>query len=281
MPARPTATMVGVALLLLMLTAAILVRPGEDGQLQLANPVGDRVAEVQAQLDALPSARPLVLVGMDPDLGTYPEIRPATRAAFDALLRSGARLAFVSYSAEGRAISVAEQSRLRAAGVLPGDLLDLGFVSGSEAGMVRSVTDLLPSAADGPLAAAVRSAGGGMAAFSLALLIGGTEIGPRTWVEQVDTRLPALPLVAIAPTFAQPELQPYLRSGQLTGLLATARDDAAFVEAVMRDDPRSGPSALEAPPSAAAILIGCLVALAVLLITVVRREDRGQMAADR
>jgi hypothetical protein len=64
-------------------------------------------------------------------------------------------------------------------------------------------------------------------------------------------------MVAVAPTLLQPELAPYLRTGQLAGLLATVRDGAAFTQAVTdsRDD---------GPPSSLAMLLGMLVAIAVL-----------------
>src|SRR4029450_1747602 len=117
------------------------------GVLQLANPDTARVSEVDAAFDALPDDA-LVLVAMDGDLGTYPEIRPALRAALDDLLRRGASLAFVSVSVEGRAIAVAELARLGAGGVDADGLLDLGYVSGVEAGLVRLVTDALPPGAE-------------------------------------------------------------------------------------------------------------------------------------
>ena len=125
------------------------------------------------------------------------------------------------------------------------------------------------------MADAIRESGGGMTAFSLAVVVSGTEISARSWVEQVGTRLPELPMLAIAPTFLEPELQPYLRTGQLAALLATARDDAAFVKTVIAADPRVGPSGLESPPPAAALLVGMLLALAVLGVTLVRRAPEG------
>jgi len=267
---RPGAGVIGLALLLLVLAAAVLVRPGEDAGLQLANPDPERVREVRLlfERDLPPNA--LVLVGMDADLGTYPEIRAASRAAFADLLSRGARLAFVSYTPEGRAIAVAELQRLREAATRPDALLDLGYVTGSEAGMVRTVTDLVPAAASGPLAEVIRSDGGGMSAFDLALVVSGGDLGARSWMEQVSTRLPALPIVAIAPTFSQPELQPYLRTRQLAGLLATVRDDAAYVEVVTASASATTAGSLEAPPASGAMFIGMLVALGILTWSVVR-----------
>jgi hypothetical protein len=245
--------------LLVVLGAAALARPGDEGgALALANPDRSRVSELRAALAALPSGA-AVLVGLDADLGTYPEIRAVVRAAFDDLLEREARLAFVSFTPEGRAIASAELDRLGRARVDAAQLLDLGFVAGAEAGMVRAVTDVLPAAAAGSLANAIREAGGGMAAFDLALVVGGGELGPRTWVEQVGPRLPSLPIAAIAPTFAQPELAPYLRTGQLVGLLATVRDGSAYVDSV-----RPPASSDARVPSALAMLLGMILALAVI-----------------
>jgi hypothetical protein len=249
-------------LLVLLLAGGVLIGPGDDADvLQLANPDLTRATEAIAAINDLPD-QALVLVGMDGDLGTYAEIRPAVRAAFDDLLQQGASLAFVSLSAEGRAIAVAEIDRLAASGISPDAVLDLGFVAGVEAGLVRLVDDALPAAAAGPVADAVVARGGGLAAFDLALLIGGGDVGPRTWVEQVGSRLPALPMAAVAPTFAQPELAPYLRTGQLVALLATMRDGVAYAQAVATALPSTAPP--ERVPSSLAMLIGMIVALLVL-----------------
>jgi hypothetical protein len=97
-------------------------------------------------------------------------------------------------------------------------------------------------------------------------VVGGIDFGPRSWVEQVGTRLPALPVVAVVPTVTQPELAPYLRTGQLAALLATVRDGAAYTELVASQQP---PAVSGAPPpepihSSLAMLIGMLLALAVI-----------------
>lgn len=261
---RPRGTALWWPVLLLTLSIAILVGgTGVAGDaLQLANPDLSRVSEVSAAFDALPEDA-MVVVAMDADLGTYGEIRPAVRAALDNLVNRGVSLAFVSVSIEGRAVAAAELARLRADGAGQDGLLDLGFISGVEAGLVRLVDDALPAGASGGMASAVTDRGGGLGAFDMAVLVGGGDVGPRTWVEQVGTRLPQMPMVAVAPTFSQPELAPYLRTGQLVALLATVRDDAAYVENVAAlDGDASSPT--DGVPSAAAMLLGMLVALAVL-----------------
>lgn len=240
--------------LLVLLGAAFLIAPGDRSEaLALATPDRARVSELQGVLDGLPD-QAVVLVAMDADLGTYAEIRPATRAALDDLLGRGASLAFVTVTAEGRAISAAEVERIREQGVGEDRLLDLGYVSGVEAGLVRLAGSAVPADASGSLADAIHGRGGGLDAFDLALLVGGSDVGPRTWVEQVGTRVQSLPMVAIAPTFAQPELAPYLRTGQLSALIATVRDAAAYADV----------AGTERPPSALAMLVGMLVAVLVL-----------------
>ena len=244
--------------LLLAALALGIVLDGVVGgdQLQVANPDTARADDMRAALDALPEA-PLVLVAMDPDLGTYPEIRGTVRALLDDLLGRGARLALVSYSVEGRAVAAAELERLAAGGAEAGRLLDLGFVAGAEAGLVLSVTDLRP-VSGATVTQAFSAASAGIAAFDMALVVGGSDIGPRTWAEQVAPRVPDLPIVAVVPTFLHPEVAPYVRTGQLTALLGTMRDDAAYLSAVR------APSGIRDATSAAGalpMLVGLLVAL--------------------
>ena len=79
-------------------------------------------------------------------------------------------------------------------------------------------------------------------------------------------RLPALSLVAIAPTFLEPELVPYLRSGQLRGLIATVRDGVSYSEAVP-----VGTVAPGRPIAPLPMLVGMLLALGVMVGSVLRR----------
>jgi hypothetical protein len=241
------------------LAGAVLIGGITSSQLRLATPDQSRVSEVRSVLAGLPE-QPLALLAMDADLGTYPEIRPAVRAVIADLLSRGSRIAAVSFTPEGRAIAAAEMQRLRDAGVDPQRLLDVGFVAGAEAGLVLSVTDLPALDASDPLTRTIVNRGGGIAAFDMALVVGGSDFGARSWVEQVSTRLPELPVVVVAPTFAEPELAPYLRTGQIGALLATVRDDAAYasdVAARVTDAPTGGMTG----QSPAAMLVGMLVAL--------------------
>jgi hypothetical protein len=165
----------------------------------------------------------------------------------------------VSFTSEGRAIASAELDRLRRDGGTS-EPADLGFVAGSEAGLVRAIASVVPSTAIGLVADEIRQRGGGLAAFDMVLVVSGSDISARSWVEQVGARLPTLSLVAIAPTFLEPELAPYLQSGQLTAMLATLREGAAYAEGI----PESANGQRGAPPGPLPMLIGMLTALAVL-----------------
>lgn len=265
------------------LVAAVLigVLVGPLAGLGLAAPRSEPARAFQIALDAS-TARGRVLVAFDPDIGTYAEIRPAVRAALAQLVAHGASLSFVSFSPEGRALAIAELERLGAGGVETTRLLDLGFRAGAEAGLVGAVHSVVPTGSGGALADALRAGGGGIGAFDLAVVVGGTEIGPRSWVEQVSPRVPDLPVAAIVPTALQPVAAPYLRTAQLEALLATARDDAAYVDLVRADGTVAGREAStvrDLPPAPLAILLGMLLTLAVLGDAVARRM-RGQPRDD-
>ena len=253
-------------LLLGTLALTLLLEPAlPAGLLRVANPAPSAADGVSDAFDALADDA-LVVVAMDPDLGTYPEIRATVRAALDDLRAGGTRLALVSFTVEGRAAAAAEVERLRVAGASSEQVADLGFVAGAEAGLVLSVTDLA-AREGGSLPSAFSTLGGGIAAADLVLIVGGVDIGPRTWVEQVATRVPELPLVAIVPTFMQPEVAPYLRSGQLQGLVATVRDAASFAGA------DAG-----APPLG--LLVGMLLALALVVRALAAFRQGGDAGSD-
>jgi hypothetical protein len=248
--------------LLLLLGLGLALLPSTDLLRLSGSP--DAADDVTAVLDEL-APDSAVLVGFDPDLGTYAEIRPTVRTLLDDLLERDANLVFVSLTPEGRALAIAERARLLAAGVAPERLADAGFVPGAEAALVR-------------LASAINE-GDGMPAEPIALgvVVGGNDLGPRSWVEQLAPRVEGLELMAVSPSVLLPELQPYLQSGQLRALLATPGDGAAYRDST-DVEAAEGPGTL-------AVLVGMLVAVGVLGTSVVSRlgeilrSTRGREAA--
>lgn len=207
------------------------------GWLELATPDTSDADAMATLLDALPD-EPSVLIGFDPDLGTYAEVRPTVRALLAELQARDARLSFVSLTAEGRAIAVAELARLDRAGTDAAAVQDLGFVAGAEAGLV----DLAATATEG---------------LDAIMVVGGNDIGPRSWVEQVVPRVDEMPLLAVTPVVLLPEVQPYVDSGQLDAALVTPRDGAVFRAASASPDDADGPGSLP-------ILVGMLAGIVVL-----------------
>ena len=246
-------------LLVVVLGVAVVVGSGSRDGLELANPAA-ATGDLARVLDGLPDEG-LVLVGFDPDLGTYAEIRPTVRALLADLLDRGARLAIVSLTPEGRALAIAERERMVRAGADAARLFDLGFVPGAEAALVGLARELTDASADGivpglPQAIASEEA-------VMGLVIGGNDLGPRSWVEQFRPRTDSIPLVAVAPSALLPELRPYLASGQLAALLGTPRDGAAYIASLDLGTAAAG-LVEEDGPAPLAVLVGLLAAIAVL-----------------
>lgn len=247
------ATRLAPLLLVVALAAALLA--GLDDRLMLESADDVTARAVTAAFDAMPDDA-LVLVGFDPDVGTYAEIRPTVRAVLADLLNRGATLAVVSLTPDGRALAIAELARMDRAEANPRQLMDLGFLPGAEAALVALARGIDGGSQD-PIRADLPSAP------DLAVVIGGIDLGPRSWVEQVQPRIDGMPIVAVAPTVLLPELEPYRASGQLAALIGTPRDGATYraqaelgrLERMV--DPSAG-------PSPAAILLGLLVAIGVL-----------------
>jgi hypothetical protein len=208
-----------------------------------------RVTELRAAVGSL-AAGAGVVIGFDPDVGTYPEIRPAVRRLVRLLAARGSPLSFVSLTPEGRALAAAELAALDLAAV-PAIAAGPRWISGAEAGLVRYLSGF-PADAARP---------------GLVVVVGGVDIGPRTWVEQAAPRLPGVPIVAVAPTALRPELEPYRASGQLAALIATLPDLSALAGLGGEDVPDAR---ADRPPSNAALLLGMLVAIAFLVLTAAR-----------
>jgi hypothetical protein len=108
----------------------------------------------------------------------------------------------------------------------------------------------------------------------LIVVIGGNDLGPRSWVEQVLPRIDAIPIVAVTPSSLLPEVEPYRASGQLTALIATPRDGASYRQAV--GPAGAGPLGDAAGgPAPLAVLVGLIGAIGWLGHSLARRLRRG------
>lgn len=213
------------SLLLVAVLAVAWVAPAFGGLAIADDDTGrDGIGEA---LDALDAA-PVVLVGFDPDLGTYAEIRPTVRALLADVLARDGRIVIVSLTPEGRALATAELGRLAREQANATRLLDLGFIPGAEAALVDLVGGLGALDGTGGQALSREVAEGGIEAIDAIVVVGGNDLGPRSWVEQVAPRIGDVPIVAVTPTILLPEVQPYVASGQIDALAGTVGDGAAY-----------------------------------------------------
>lgn len=246
--------------LFVVLALAIAWQLPDMGWLRLAGPDAEVAERMTAALDDL-GDEPRVLVAFDADIGTYAETRPTVRALLADLMARDGRLAFVSLTAEGRALASAELARLGREEANSTRLLDLGFVPGSEAGLVDLTRDIRLHG-DGEGAFAREVTAGGIDAFDAVVIVGGNDLGPRSWIEQVAPRVGEIPFVAVTPTVLLPEVQPYLAAGALRAVLGTPRDGAAYRESLDLGNLERLADPTE--PRPLPVLIGMLVAVAVL-----------------
>jgi hypothetical protein len=159
-------------------------------------------------------------------------------------------------------------------------LLDLGYRSAAEAALVQLAGIGIGPQPAGPVAEAIR-ARYGLEAFSLALVVGGSDIGPRTWVEQVEPRVPPLPVAAITPSVLLPEVLPYRDSGQLVAVADTLSSGVAYGNEVAAGGTGGAAAFTERPLSGLALGLGMLAAVVFLALSAAgtlaswfRRETR-------
>ncbi|MBW3612261.1 MAG: hypothetical protein KY392_00210 [Chloroflexi bacterium] len=248
----------GAPLVLVALLAVAILLPLDD-VLRLES--GDETVSARWSdaLDGLPEESG-ILVAFDADLGTYAEIRPTVRVLLADLLDRGGQLAFVSLTPEGRALAVAELGRLARADVNPRRLADFGFLPGAEAALVQLTREFPEPIDDTAFGRGI--AEGGFDRVDAILVVGGNDLGPRSWVEQVAPRVDDVPILAVAPTVLLPELIPYTATGQLEALVATPRDGAAYRASVdLENGQRLVP---DEGPSVAALVVGILAAVLLL-----------------
>ena len=246
---------------MVVLALALAWQLPDAGWLRLSASDGTTADRMTTALDRLPDEHAR-LVGFDPDIGTYAEIRPTVRALLADLLARDGRLAVVSLTAEGRALASAELARLARGRANADRLLDLGFITGAEAGLVDITRDIrLPDGVPDSLFAGM-VARDGLGSFDAIATIGGIDLGPRSWVEQVAPRTGDLPMVAVVPTVLLPQVQPYVAGGKLAAVLGTPRDGAAYRESVELGNLDRLGEPFE--PRSLPVLVGVLIAIAVL-----------------
>lgn len=248
-------------LALLLVLAGALLLPFEADLAEGGSGSADEVARLLD--DVGPGSS--VLVGFDPDVGTYAEIRPTVRTLLAEVMERGATATVLSLTPEGRALAIAELERARrlSDGVA---IVDRGYLPGAEAALVR-VADAIEAPAsvvepDGMELDLDRP--------DLLVVVGGNDLGPRSWVEQVLTRIDPVPAIAVTPTVLLPEVEPYRDSGQLAAVIGTPREGATYRGGTdLRASGTIGDR--DGGPSGLAVIVGMVVAVGWLGAVLARR----------
>jgi hypothetical protein len=235
-PARrwvPTLRRVLIALLLAAAVLAPLLAPSGWSSFLLGP--APEVARVFEAVETLPAGTP-VLVAFDYTPATAGELDPQARALIRHLLSRGLPLVTVSLVPEGPALAQRVLDRELTAypkARYGGAYVHLGYLAGGEAAL-RALAEGLPGpvAEDYliglPLRELPATAGvSGLDDLGLIVVLAGDSEHVRWWVEQVGTRT-RTPLAAGVSAASEPQLRPYLDSGQLVGLISGVRGAAQY-----------------------------------------------------
>jgi hypothetical protein len=197
-------------------------------------PISDHSKAVFEQVNKLPGqAAVLVVFDYDPSLAG--ELNLQARALLQNLMRRKANILLLSTAPTGPEIAQHLADELAAQpeyGYKYGqNYLNLGYLPGQESSLLLFGQNPLAAVRvdfrdqqplkDQPLVASLRDAPttGLGAAVPLIINLSGTPEGLRSWIEQVTSRAKNIRMIAGVAGGAGPYAEPYLRSGQLTGLL--------------------------------------------------------------
>ncbi len=206
-------------------------------------------------VDELPEGAP-VLVSVDLDPASTPEVEPYFRASVRHLKKRGAKLVFVTLWYQAPPLVERWIAESVEAVTFPGDRVYrknvdyvwLGFREGKQAVMANMGQDLWATfagrAADGtaladiPLMAGVRR----LSDFALLVLVSAGFPGAKEYVQQVQGRY-GLRMVAACTAVSTTDLSPYYASGQLLGLaggMGATAEYEVMVSRLVGLDPRTG-----------------------------------------
>ncbi|MCX6026802.1 MAG: hypothetical protein NTY23_11185 [Chloroflexi bacterium] len=237
----------GLAVLLILVAAMIV--PGATGTSVFARPSVIAVETLQTAniINSLPRDRPLLLA-VDYDAAASAELEAAALAVLDHVMTVGAPIASVSTRPVGAALAERLIARTRAAhpqyqsGV---NYLPLGYLPAGPIGLRAFAANpwqavygqSLPEGWDAAMVDALHASSN----FSAILVVASDPAVLQTWIEQVHTAVPSVPLVAIVSAAAEPLARPYYESAfpSVQGMLVGLAGAEAY-ECLNALDPASG-----------------------------------------
>ena len=217
--------------------------------------IAPQVTQAHAALSGL-GAGDFVLLAVDFDPASVPELSPFVRLTLDIALMRGARVVTLSLSPHGAMLA---ERYLREAladrkGTYGRDAMNLGFIEGRGTAVHLTGMPLQRMASrdhagnllgDLPLASDIAR----LSDAALFVVASSGSPGAFDWLMQGQGRF-AKGLLLATTSHEGPELAAFYASGQLSGLVAGARDVSAFAD-LAANDPR-----LHTDPSSASHLRG-------------------------
>jgi len=205
-----------------------------------------------------------VLLAFDYDPGTQAEVAPQARVVLTHLRQRGARLVAMSLLPQGPAL--AEEvfpSVLSGQGYRYGEnYINLGYLAGEEAALAVAGEDLIAAfgvdhvekrpTSERPVLQGIREAKD----FALVIVLAGEERAARRWLEQIQGRY-KVKMAAGVSAAAAPQLEPYLQSGQLQGLLSGLPGAAEYE--LLLNQPGSAVQMLDAQSLAHLVIIAAII----------------------
>jgi hypothetical protein len=239
--------------LLIVVVLAPMVRP-----LGLPLKVSDRTREAFEIIDKLQPGDTVVF-----DFGYYvdgaPDVEPIAVALFDHLFAKGVRIVCTSYKNHGPMIIDKLTAPHVAKGKVYGtDFVSMGFLAGGETALAAWAQDIkkaFPKDWKGndtstlPILQGINS----VADFDMFVFF--TDDSAEVWVRQISQY--KIPLIAAQLTVTAPQAEPYLQSGQLTGILVGLRGAAEYE--ILTGLPGSAAAGMDAQSMAHLLLIGFIL----------------------
>ncbi len=245
---RPQARPWGGLAVSLILVAAMLL-PGATGTSVFARPTVVAIETLQTAnvINSLAHDRPLLLA-VDYDAAASAELEAEALAVLDHVMNVGAPIASVSTRPVGPALAERLMARTRAAhpqyqsGV---NYLPLGYLAAGPIGLRAFAANPIlavfgqspPADWDPSMVAVLRAASN----FSAIMVVASDPAALQTWIEQVHTAIPDVPMVAVVSAAAEPLTRPYYESAfpSVRGMVVGLAGAEAY-ECLNALDPASG-----------------------------------------
>ncbi|HJR80817.1 MAG TPA: hypothetical protein VJ821_12140 [Anaerolineales bacterium] len=209
-------------IVMLMLGAMIALR-SQSMPISTALPV--EVGAASSAMTSIPESA-TVLVVVDYEASRAAELEAVSGPLLNQMiLTRRSNLSFLSTSPNGPALveRLITNTRMNIEG---GQYLNLGYLPGGSAGVLAFI--------ESPQTAIPAAEAETFSQYAAVLLLTDHAESARVWVEQLDARrqsdasLASQPLLVVASAQAGPLLQPYVSSGQVTGMISGLPDAARY-----------------------------------------------------